>query len=41
MTGGPAWIPTDSVCEEARDMASRGLKVSQISEFLDRSKSTL
>ncbi len=24
MTGRPAWIPTDSVCQEAREMASNG-----------------
>ena len=24
MTGRPAWIPTDSICEQAREMASRG-----------------
>ncbi len=25
MTGRPAWIPTNSICEQAREMASRGL----------------
>ena len=25
MTGRPSWIPTDSICEQAREMASRGL----------------
>ncbi len=25
MTSRPAWIPTDSICEQAREMASRGL----------------
>ena len=41
MTGRPAWIPTDSICEQAREMASRGLTVSQISDCLGISKSTL
>ena len=41
MTGRPAWIPTDSICEQARKMASRGLTVSQISDCLGISESTL
>ena len=41
MTGRPAWIPTDSICEQAREMASRGLTVSQISDCLGISESTL
>ena len=41
MTGRPPWIPTDSICEQARDMASRGLTVSQISDCLGISESTL
>jgi hypothetical protein len=32
MTSRPAWIPTDSICEQAHEMASRGLTVSQISD---------
>ena len=34
MTGRPAWIPTDSACEQAREMASNGLTVSQVSDCL-------
>ena len=41
MTGRPSWIPTDSICEQAREMASHGLKVSQISDCLGISESTL
>jgi predicted transcriptional regulator len=41
MTGIPQWIPTDSVCQEACEMASRGLTVSQISDCLGISESTL
>ena len=41
MTGRPAWIPTDSICEQALEMASRGLTVSQISDCLGISESTL
>jgi len=41
MTGRPAWIPTDSVCQEAREMASNGLTVAQISDCLGISESTL
>ena len=41
MTGRPTWIPTDSICEQARGMASRGLTVSQISDCLGISESTL
>ena len=41
MTGRPAWIPIDSICEQAHEMASRGLTVSQISDCLGISESTL
>ena len=41
MTGRPAWVPTDSVCQEAREMASNGLTVSQIADCLGISESTL
>jgi len=41
MMSRPAWIPTDSICEQARDMASRGLTVSQISDCLGISETTL
>ncbi|MDB2383520.1 hypothetical protein N9Y04_05815 [Porticoccaceae bacterium] len=40
MTGRPQWIPTDSICEQAREMASRGLTVPQISDCLGISEST-
>ena len=41
MTGRPAWIPTDSICEQAREMASNGLTVCQIADCLGISESTL
>ena len=41
MTGRPAWIPTDTVCEQTREMASRGLTVAQIADCLGVSESTL
>ena len=41
MTGRPAWIPTDSACQEAREMASNGLTVAQIADCLGISESTL
>ena len=41
MIGRPAWIPTDSVCQEAREMASNGLTVAQISDCLGIAESTL
>jgi len=41
MTGRPAWIPTESICEQAREMASRGLTVAQIADCLGISESTL
>ena len=41
MTGRPAWIPTDTVCQEAREMASNGLTVAQIADCLGISESTL
>ena len=41
MTGRPAWIPTDSICEKAREMASNGLTVAQIADCLGISESTL
>jgi len=28
----PAWVPTDSECQEARAIASNGLTVAQIAE---------
>tara|TARA_R110002096_G_scaffold409567_1_gene608968 strand:+ start:1143 stop:1496 length:354 start_codon:yes stop_codon:yes gene_type:complete len=39
--GRPPWIPTDEICEEARDMASRGLTISQISDCLGVSERTI
>ena len=41
MTGRPAWIPTDSICEQAREMASNELTVSQAAECLAVSGLTL
>ena len=41
MTGIPQWIPTDSVCQEACEMASRCLTVSQISDCLGIAESIL
>ena len=41
MTGRPAWIPTDTVCQEAREMASNGLTVAQIADCLGIAESTL
>ena len=41
MTGRPAWIPTDSICEQAREMSSKGLTVAQIADSLGISESTL
>jgi len=41
MTGRPAWIPTDTVCQEAHKMASNGLTVAQIADCLGISESTL
>jgi orotate phosphoribosyltransferase-like protein len=41
MAGRPAWIPTDPICQEAREMASNGLTVAQIAECLGISESTL
>ena len=39
--GRPAWIPTDAVCQEAREMAYNGLTVAQIADCLGISESTL
>ena len=41
LPGRPAWIPTDTVCQEAREMASNGLTVAQIADCLGISESTL
>jgi orotate phosphoribosyltransferase-like protein len=41
MTGRPTWIPIDSVFQEAREVASRGLTVAQIADCLGISESTL
>ena len=41
MIGRPAWIPSDTVCQEAREMASHGLTASQIADCLGISESTL
>ena len=41
MTGRSQWIPTDTVCQEARRMAPNGLTVAQIADCLGISESTL
>ena len=41
MTGRPAWISTDTVCQEVREMAYNGLTVAQISDCLGIAESTL
>lgn len=41
MAGRPAWIPTDPICDQAREMASNGLIVAQIADCLGISESTL
>jgi transposase-like protein len=41
MTGRPAWIPTDTVCQEVREMASNGLTVAQIADCLGISERTV
>ena len=41
LTGRPAWIPTDSACQETREMASNGLTAAQIAHCLGISESTL
>jgi hypothetical protein len=41
MTGRPSWMPTHSLCEQAREMASNGLAVSQVSDCLGISDTDL
>ena len=41
MTGRPKWVPTDEINDQAQEMASRGLTVSQIADCLGISESTL
>ena len=42
MSGGrPKWIPTDEICKEAGEMASRGLTVTQIGHCLGISDATV
>tara|TARA_R110000772_G_scaffold41060_1_gene95615 strand:- start:1207 stop:1563 length:357 start_codon:yes stop_codon:yes gene_type:complete len=41
MSGRPKWIPTEEICEEAEEMASRGLTVSQIADCLGVSDATV
>ena len=41
MTGRPKWIPDEAICEQAAEMASRGLTVSQIADCLGVSDSTV
>jgi hypothetical protein len=39
--GRPKWIPDADICARAKDMASRGLTVSQIADCLGVAESTL
>ena len=41
MTGRPKWIPDNAICEQAAEMASRGLTISQIADCLGVSDSTI
>ena len=41
MSGRPQWVPAPEVCGQAREMASRVLTVSQVSDCLGISESTL
>ncbi|MDB9805713.1 hypothetical protein OAC12_06200 [Porticoccaceae bacterium] len=41
MSDRPKWLPTASICNQANEMASRGLTVSQIADCLGVSESTL
>lgn len=41
MSGRPKWIPTEEICDKAREMASRGLTVSQIADCLGVSERTI
>ena len=41
MTGRPKWIPDNSVCEQTREMASRGLTVAQIADCLGLGERTV
>jgi len=41
MTGRPPWIPDEEICNQAAEMASRGLTVSQIADCLGISERTV
>ncbi|MDB4437387.1 hypothetical protein N9163_00900 [bacterium] len=41
MTGRPKWIPDEAICEQAGEMASRGLTISQIADCLGVSDATV
>lgn len=41
MTGRPKWIPDKAICEQASEMASRGLTISQIADCLGVSDATV
>ena len=41
MTGRPKWIPDEDICEQAGEMASRGLTISQIADCLGVSDATV
>jgi len=41
MSGRPPWIPDENICEQAEDMASHGLTISQIADCLGISERTV
>ena len=41
MSGRPQWVPTPEACEQAREMASRGLTVAQIADCLGLGERTV
>jgi predicted DNA-binding transcriptional regulator AlpA len=41
MSGRPPWIPDEHICEQAEDMASHGLTISQIADCLGISERTV
>jgi len=41
MMSRPKWVPDDSICEQAREMASRGLTVAQIADCLGLGERTV
>lgn len=41
MSGRPPWIPDENICEQAENMASHGLTISQIADCLGISERTV